>query len=152
MYRRLVSLSVPALPILCGIAVVIALMSSQPLVRAANSPVTIGGPFTLTSPDGTTVTEQAYLGKEVLEFHRQSGSGSRLGADSEVVALDRDLRLTAVCSASQLRFQGDVGEMRRASNESPTSPGRTARRSSSCLLDCGYSKSRSTAGIQPAVS
>src|SRR3981081_3910545 len=55
MYRRLISLSVPGLPILSGIAVAIALMSSQPLVRAANSSVTIGGPVTLTSPDRTTV-------------------------------------------------------------------------------------------------
>ena len=68
MHRRLVSLSVPGLPILSGIAVAIALMSSQPLPRAANSPVTIGGPFTLTSPDGTTVTEQAYLGKWLLVY------------------------------------------------------------------------------------
>ena len=42
MCRRLISLSVPGLPVLSGIALVIALMSSQPLVRAANSPVTIG--------------------------------------------------------------------------------------------------------------
>src|SRR5258708_21647828 len=68
MCRRLISLSVPGLPILSGIALVIALMSSQPLVRAANSPVTIGGPFTLTSPDSTTVTEQAYLGKWLLIY------------------------------------------------------------------------------------
>jgi protein SCO1 len=68
MYRRLVSPSAPGLPILSGIAVAIALMSSQPLLRAANSPATIGGPFTLTSPDGTTVTEQAYLGKWLLVY------------------------------------------------------------------------------------
>src|SRR5258708_32890926 len=68
MCRRLISLSVPGLPILSGIALVIALMSSQPLVRAANSPVTIDGPFTLTSPDGATVTEQAYLGKWLLVY------------------------------------------------------------------------------------
>jgi protein SCO1/2 len=51
-----------------GIAVATALVLSQPLVRAANSPVTIGGPFTLTSPDGTTVTEQTYRGKWLLVF------------------------------------------------------------------------------------
>jgi len=51
-----------------GIAVAIALVLSQPLVRAANSPVTIGGPFTLTSPDGTPVTEQTYRGKWLLVF------------------------------------------------------------------------------------
>jgi protein SCO1/2 len=37
-------------------------------VRGANSPVTIGGPFTLTSPDGTTVTEQTYRGKWLLVY------------------------------------------------------------------------------------
>jgi protein SCO1 len=51
-----------------GIAVAIALVLSQPLVRAANSPVMIGGPFTLTSPDGATVTEQTYRGKWVLVY------------------------------------------------------------------------------------
>ena len=54
--------------ILFGIAVATALVLSQPLVRAANSPVTIGGPFTLTSPDGTPVTEQTYRGKWLLVF------------------------------------------------------------------------------------
>jgi len=54
--------------ILFGIAVATALVLSQPLVRAANSPVTIGGPFTLTSPDGTPVTELTYRGKWLLVF------------------------------------------------------------------------------------
>ncbi len=56
MHRRPIFLSALGLPILFGIAVAIALMLSQSLVRAANSPITIGGPFTLTAPDGTTVT------------------------------------------------------------------------------------------------
>src|SRR2546423_14949425 len=51
-----------------GIAVAIALLLSQPLVRAANSPVTIGGPFTLASPDGRSVTEQTYRGKWLLVY------------------------------------------------------------------------------------
>jgi protein SCO1 len=51
-----------------GIAVATALVLSQPLVLGANSPVTIGGPFTLTSPDGTTVTEQTYRGKWLLVY------------------------------------------------------------------------------------
>jgi protein SCO1/2 len=51
-----------------GIAVATALVLSQPLVRAANSPVTIGGPFTLTSPDGTPITEQTYRGKWLLVY------------------------------------------------------------------------------------
>jgi protein SCO1 len=51
-----------------GIAVATALVLSQPLVPAANSPVTIGGPFTLTSPDGATVTDQTYRGKWLLVY------------------------------------------------------------------------------------
>jgi protein SCO1 len=51
-----------------GIAVATALVLSQPLVPAANSPVAIGGPFTLTSPDGTSVTEQTYRGKWLLVY------------------------------------------------------------------------------------
>lgn len=51
-----------------GIAVAMGLVLSQPLVRAANSPVTIGGPFILTSPEGTTVTDQTYRGKWLLVY------------------------------------------------------------------------------------
>jgi protein SCO1 len=51
-----------------GIAVATALVLSQPLVPAANSPVAIGGPFTLTSPDGATVTDQTYRGKWLLVY------------------------------------------------------------------------------------
>jgi protein SCO1/2 len=51
-----------------GIAVATALALSQPLVRAANAPATIGGPFTLTSPDGATVTDQTYRGKWLLVY------------------------------------------------------------------------------------
>jgi protein SCO1/2 len=51
-----------------GIAVATVLVLSQPLVCGANSPVTIGGPFTLTSPDGTTVTDQTYRGKWLLVY------------------------------------------------------------------------------------
>jgi protein SCO1 len=51
-----------------AIAVATALVLSQPPARAANSPVTIGGPFTLTSPDGATVTEQTYRGKWLLVY------------------------------------------------------------------------------------
>jgi len=69
MHRRPLFLSAPGPPILFGIVVAIVfLMLSQSLVRAANSPVTIGGPFTLTAPDGTTVTEQTYRGKWLLVF------------------------------------------------------------------------------------
>jgi len=51
-----------------AIAVATALVLGQPLVCAANSPVTIGGLFTLTSPDGTTVTDQTYRGKWLLVY------------------------------------------------------------------------------------
>lgn len=68
MHRRPIFLLALGLPILSGIAVAIVLMWSQPLLRAANSPVTIGGPFTLTAPDRTTVTEQTYRGKWLLVY------------------------------------------------------------------------------------
>jgi protein SCO1/2 len=45
----------------------VALIMSQPSWAAA-SPVTIGGPFTLTAPDGTTVTDQTYRGKWLLVY------------------------------------------------------------------------------------
>jgi protein SCO1/2 len=80
-----------------GIAVATALALSQPLVRAANSPATIGGPFTLTSPDGATVTNQTYRGKWLLVYFgftscpdscptallEISGALEKLGPDAE---------------------------------------------------------------------
>ena len=44
------------------------LIMSEPLARAATSAVTIGGPFTLSTPDGTTVTDQTYRGKWLLVY------------------------------------------------------------------------------------
>jgi protein SCO1 len=44
------------------------LIMSEPATRAATSPVTIGGPFTLSTPDGTTVTDQTYRGKWLLVY------------------------------------------------------------------------------------
>ena len=44
------------------------LIMSEPPTRAATSPVTIGGPFTLSTPDGTTVTDQTYRGKWLLVY------------------------------------------------------------------------------------
>lgn len=45
-----------------------ALSICQPLARADTAPVTVGGPFTLTAPDGTTVTDETYRGKWLLVF------------------------------------------------------------------------------------
>jgi protein SCO1 len=66
MRRRLFSDLGRAIPF--AIAGATALVLSQPPARAANSSVTIGGPFTLTSPDGATVTEQTYRGKWLLVY------------------------------------------------------------------------------------
>jgi protein SCO1/2 len=46
---------------------VIALMLGQ-LSARATSAVTVGGPFTLTAPDGATVTDQTYRGKWLLVY------------------------------------------------------------------------------------
>jgi protein SCO1/2 len=40
----------------------------QPLARADTAPVSIGGPYTLMAPDGTTVTDETYRGKWLLVF------------------------------------------------------------------------------------
>jgi protein SCO1/2 len=46
-------------------AVGIALLAAAPVTQAS---VTIGGPFTLTAPDGTIVTDKTYRGKWLLVF------------------------------------------------------------------------------------
>jgi protein SCO1 len=54
--------------ILSSIVFASALIMSQPPARAATPTVTIGGPFTLSTPDGTTVTDQTYRGKWLLVY------------------------------------------------------------------------------------
>jgi len=53
---------------LFGIVVAAAVAIGQPPARAGNAPVTVGGPFTLTAQDGTTVTDKTYRGKWLLVF------------------------------------------------------------------------------------
>jgi protein SCO1 len=53
---------------LCGAVIAAVLVVSQPASCAATSSVTIGGPFSLTAPDGTTVTDQTYRGKWLLVY------------------------------------------------------------------------------------
>ena len=59
--------SVLGLQTLSKIVFAMALITSQPS-WAATSPVTIGGPFTLMAPDGTTVTDQTFRGKWLLVY------------------------------------------------------------------------------------
>ena len=69
MNRRhgLIRHSAIGLQTLSNIVFAMALSMSQ-LSWAATSPVTIGGPFTLTAPDGTTVTDETYRGKWLLVY------------------------------------------------------------------------------------
>jgi protein SCO1/2 len=59
--------SVLGLQTLFNIVFAMALIMSQ-LSWATTSPVTIGGPFTLIAPDGTTVTDQTFRGKWLLVY------------------------------------------------------------------------------------
>src|ERR1700730_2263456 len=52
---------------LVGIALLTMPAMGQPVAPDA-TPVTIGGPFTLTAPDGTTVTDATYRGKWLLVY------------------------------------------------------------------------------------
>ena len=45
-----------------------AALSICPPLAWSDTPVTIGGSFTLTAPDGTTVTDETYRGKWLLVF------------------------------------------------------------------------------------
>jgi protein SCO1/2 len=69
MNRRhgLIRHSVIGLQTLSNIVFALALIMSQ-LSWAATSPVTVGGPFTLIAPDGTTVTDQTFRGKWLLVY------------------------------------------------------------------------------------
>ena len=54
--------------LLLGALVAFALIVGAGPVRTATSPVIIGGPFTLSTPDGTIVTDQTYRGKWLLVY------------------------------------------------------------------------------------
>jgi len=56
------------LPTLSGLVIATALIVGGAPACADRAPVTIGGPFILTAPDGTTVTDQTYRGKWLLLF------------------------------------------------------------------------------------
>jgi protein SCO1 len=54
--------------ILVGVLIAFSLFMGELVARAAASTVTIGGPFTLSTLDGTTVTDQTYRGKWLLVY------------------------------------------------------------------------------------
>jgi protein SCO1 len=70
MHRQHGSLRVSALGplILASIVFATALIVGESHARADTGQVTVGGPFTLTAPDGTTVTDATYRGKWLLVF------------------------------------------------------------------------------------
>src|ERR1700751_5688874 len=53
---------------LVSVLVAFAFFMDEPLARATTSAVTVGGPFTLSTSDGTTVTDQTYRGKWLLVY------------------------------------------------------------------------------------
>jgi len=53
---------------LCCVVFAAALTLREPPAWAGAVPVTVGGPFALTAPDGTTVTDETYRGKWLLVF------------------------------------------------------------------------------------
>ncbi len=70
MSRRLKFIRLLALDLLIvssNVFVPVVVLSERP-ARAATPAVTIGGPFTLSTPDGTTVTDQTYRGKWLLVY------------------------------------------------------------------------------------
>jgi protein SCO1/2 len=66
--RGCICLSALGLLILSSIVFAAALIMNEPPARAATSAVTIGGPFTLSTPDGAAVTDQTYRGKWMLVY------------------------------------------------------------------------------------
>ena len=66
--RQRLRLSAPGLPVLSIFVFAMALTMGVAPARADTAPVTVGGPFTLTAPDGTTVTDETYRGKWLLVF------------------------------------------------------------------------------------
>src|SRR5271167_4463672 len=66
--HELIQLCPIRLLILLSVSFASALVMGERPVGAATSAVTIGGRFTLSTPDGTTVTDQTYRGKWLLVY------------------------------------------------------------------------------------
>lgn len=66
--REFLRLAALGLPALCCVVFAAALTWREPPAWADAAPVTVGGPFALTAPDGTTVTDETYRGKWLLVF------------------------------------------------------------------------------------
>jgi protein SCO1 len=65
---RLLQLCIARPPIILGVLLAVAVIKGEPPVHAGESEVTIGGPFALSTPDGTTVTDRTYRGKWLLVY------------------------------------------------------------------------------------
>lgn len=65
--RRPGVFSILGLLLPCAVGAAIGPLSWQ-AVMAASSPVTVGGPFTLTASDGATVTDRTYRGKWLIVY------------------------------------------------------------------------------------
>ena len=65
---QLLQLCITRLLIILGALLAVVVIMSEPRARAGTSDVTIGGPFTLSTPDGTTVTDRSYRGKWLLVY------------------------------------------------------------------------------------
>jgi protein SCO1 len=66
--HELIHLSALGRTLFCGAVLAAILTVGQPAAPTTTSSVTIGGPFSLTAPDGTTVTDQTYRGKWLLVY------------------------------------------------------------------------------------
>ena len=65
---RLLQLCIARLLIILGVLLAVAVIIGEPPANAGKSEVTIGGPFTLSTPEGTTVTDRTYRGKWLLVY------------------------------------------------------------------------------------
>ena len=65
---RLVQLCITRLLTLLGVLVTVGVIMDELPARGDTSEVAIGGPFTLATPDGTTVTDRTYRGKWLLVY------------------------------------------------------------------------------------
>lgn len=66
--HELIHLSALGRALFYGAVLATMLTIGQPAVPTTTLSVTIGGPFSLTAPDGTTVTDQTYRGKWLLVY------------------------------------------------------------------------------------
>jgi protein SCO1/2 len=150
-FLRLAALGPPAF---CSVVFAAALTWRELPAWAGAAPLTVGGSFALTAPDGTTVTDKTYRGKWLLVFfgytfcpdicpttlNEIAAALDRLGSDAAklqplFITVDPERDTPEVMGQFTAAFDAPLSGSPAVRNRSPPSPGNMAPSAPSAMLE-----------------